>query len=135
MEFNIRLLNESDYDDVLVNWWKDWRWQAPPREILPNNGTGGFMISKGDVDICAGFVYFTNSGISFCEFIVSNFKYKNKDRHDAIELLINTISESCKEAGYKAVWTCLVNKSLIDKYKNCGFNETQKNCTEMIKLL
>lgn len=29
MEFNIRLLNESDYDETLVKWWKDWRWQAP----------------------------------------------------------------------------------------------------------
>ena len=91
MKFNIRLLNESDYDNTLVKWWQDWRWQAPPKEMLPNNGLGGFMISKEDVNICAGFAYFTNSGIAFCEFIVSNFEYKDKDRHEAIELLI----ESC----------------------------------------
>jgi hypothetical protein len=135
MEFNIRLLNESDYDNILVNWWKDWRWQAPAKEMLPNNGLGGFMVSKGDVNICAGFAYFTNSGIAFCEFIISNFEYKEKDRKDAIEFLIESISIACKESGHKAVWTVLRNKSLIDKYENCGFNKTQDGCTEMIKLL
>jgi len=24
MEFNIKELNPSDYEDVLVGWWKDW---------------------------------------------------------------------------------------------------------------
>ena len=135
MKFNIRLLNESDYDNTLVKWWQDWRWQAPPREMLPNNGLGGFMISKEDVDVCAGFAYFTNSGIAFCEFIVSNFEYKDEDRHEAIELLIETISQACKDAGHKAVWTCLINNSLISKYENCGFTKSNTNCTEMIKLL
>jgi hypothetical protein len=135
MKFNIRLLNESDYDNTLVKWWKDWRWTAPPKDALPNNGTGGFMVSKDGVDICAGFAYFTNSTIAYCEFIVSNFEYKDKDRKEAIELLIDYICGACKEAGYKSVWTCLVNKGLIDKYENCGFNKLTSNCTEMIKIL
>jgi hypothetical protein len=87
------------------------------------------------VYICAGFAFFTNSVISFCEFVVSNFEYKEKDRSEAIELLIHTISEACKNAGHKAVWTVLTSKSLIEKYENCGYTKTQENCTEMIKLL
>jgi hypothetical protein len=135
MVFTIRLLNESDYDNTLVKWWKDWRWSAPPKEMLPNNGLGGFMVSKGDVDICAGFAFFTNSGIAFCEFIISNFEYKEDDRKEAIEFLIESISVACKNAGHKAVWTVLRSKSLIEKYENCGYKRTQENCTEMIKLL
>jgi hypothetical protein len=53
MKFNIRLLKEGDYEDTLVGWWKDWKWTAPPKEFLPNDGTGGFMVSKDGVDICA----------------------------------------------------------------------------------
>ena len=135
MEFNIRLLNDSDYDNTLVNWWKDWGWDAPAKEYLPDNGLGGFMVSKEDVDICAGFVYLTNSKLAWSEFIISNKNYKDKDRSQAIEYLINTICLSAKEAGYLSVWTCVVNKHLITKYENCGFNKMTSNCTEMIKVL
>ena len=135
MEFNIRLLNDSDYDNTLKGWWEDWKWTAPPKESLPNNGLGGFMISKGEVDICAGFAYFTNSNLAWCEFIVSNKQYKDKDRNDAIELLINTIVEACKNAGYKTIFTSVSNQNLINKYQNCGFIKTQEGATEMIKFL
>ena len=135
MEFNIRLLNDSDYDNTLVNWWKDWEWDAPAKEFLPENGLGGFMVSKGEVDICAGFVYLTNSKLAWSEFIISNKNYKEKDRSQAIEYLINTKCLSAKDAGYLSVWTCVVNEHLITKYENCGFNKMTSNCTEMIKFL
>ena len=135
MEFNIRLLKESDYDNILVKWWNDWQWTAPGKESLPNNGTGGFMVSKGDIDICAGFAYFTNSNLAWCEFIVSNKKYKEEDRNDAIELLINTIVEACKNAGYKTIFTSVSNQNLINKYQNCGFIKAQEGAVEMIKFL
>ena len=34
MEFGIRKLNPSDYEDVLVKWWKDWGWQAPAKDFF-----------------------------------------------------------------------------------------------------
>ena len=60
MKLKLRRLEESDYD-TLVTWWKDWKWEAPPGDFLPENGTGGFMVSNNDSDICAGFIYLTNS--------------------------------------------------------------------------
>ena len=56
---DVRYLIDSDYE-ILVDWWKDWRWDAPPRDMLPQDGVGGLMVSKDGVDICAGFIYFTN---------------------------------------------------------------------------
>jgi hypothetical protein len=135
MEFNIRLLNESDYDDILAKWWKDWGGEIPPRDSLANNGTGGFMVSKGDTDICAGFAYYTNSSIAFCEFVVSNYNYREKDRNKAIEFLIESVCLACKEAGYKFMWASVQNKNLINKYKNTGYIQTQSNCVELIKHL
>jgi hypothetical protein len=135
MKFNIRLLKEGDYEDTLVGWWKDWKWTAPVKEFLPNDGTGGFMVSKDGVDICAGFVYFTNSKLAWCEFIVSNINYKEEDRGEALEYLINSLCQSCKEEGYKSVWVCLTHNSLISKYENCGFIKASESCTEMIKFL
>lgn len=135
MEFNIRLLREEDYDNTLVGWWKDWKWDAPPKEFLPNDGKGGFMVSKNDIDICAGFAYFTNSKLAWCEFVISNKEYKEKDRSEAIEALIKAICDACKEAGYLSIWTCVINEGLISKYENCGFIKTQSSATEMIKFL
>lgn len=135
MEFAIRLLKESDYDDILAKWWKDWGGKIPPRDSLANNGTGGFMVSKGDVDICAGFAYYTNSSIAFCEFVVSNYDYREKDRNEAIEFLIESVCLACKEAGYKVMWASVQNKNLINKYKNTGYTQTQSNCVELIKHL
>ena len=135
MEFNVRLLQEGDYENTLKGWWDDWNWNAPPKESLPNNGLGGFMVSKGEVDICAGFAYFTNSNLAWCEFVVSNKKYKDEDRNDAIEVLINSIVDASKNAGYKAIFTSVSNDNLIKKYQNCGFVKTQEGAVEMIKFL
>ena len=40
MDFSIRKLKTSDYNDVLKGWWKDWGWQAPAQDFLPENGEG-----------------------------------------------------------------------------------------------
>ena len=55
MTLNIRPLNETDYDETLVGWWKDWKWDAPPKDFLPENGSGGMIVLDGDEPVCAGF--------------------------------------------------------------------------------
>ena len=63
MKLNIQKLKENDYEKLLVNWWKDWGWQAPPKDFLPDNGAGGFMVYNKDIPICAGFIYKSNSKV------------------------------------------------------------------------
>jgi hypothetical protein len=131
----VRFLNEGDYD-VLSSWWKDWRWTPPPRDFLPQDGTGGLMVSKDGIDICAGFIYFTNSKTAIIEFIVSNFQYKNKDRKEAIEFLINTLTEVAKETnGCKYIYTSLKNQNLLNSFSACDYHEGSTGCIEMIKIL
>jgi len=131
----VRPLEIEDYDNILCKWWKDWRWDAPPRDMLPENGTGGVIVSIDGVDVCAGFIYLTNSKTAWVEFIISNFEYKNKDRHEAIIFLINVLTELAKSKGNKYIYTSLKNTSLISKYEECGFNKGSENCQEMIKVL
>ena len=132
----VRYLKESDYDNILVGWWSQWRWSAPAKDMLPQNGAGGIMISKGGEDICAGFVYFTNSKTAWIEYIISNPCYKNReDRKNALNMLINVLSVYVEQEGYKYIYTSLKNKHLIDRYADCGFLSGDKNCQEMIKIL
>lgn len=129
---DVRFLIDSDYE-ILVDWWKDWRWDAPPRDMLPQDGVGGLMVSKDGVDICAGFIYFTNSKTAWIEFIVSNFKYKEKDRKQALEFLISSLVDVTRDVNNcKYIYTSLKSPSLIKRYENCGFKSGSTSCTEMI---
>ena len=78
MEFNLRKLNSTDYEDILVGWWKDWEWTAPPKDFLPENGEGGVIIFDEEVPVCAGFMYATNSKVAWIEFVISNKNYDRK---------------------------------------------------------
>lgn len=131
----VRLLNEGDYD-VLSTWWKDWRWNPPARDFLPENGKGGVMVYKDEVEICAGFIYFTNSKTAIIEFIISNFQYKEKDRKEAIELVINTLTELAMEVNEcKYIYTSLKNQNLINSFTACRYQVGSTGCIEMIKIL
>ena len=72
MKFNIRKLEPSDYNIYLVKWWKDWGWTAPDKGFLPEEGTGGILISDDKVPICAGFLYLTNSKVAWVDWVISN---------------------------------------------------------------
>jgi hypothetical protein len=92
MKFNARKLTDNDYE-LLVGWWKWWRWTPIPKNFLPDNGTGGIMIEKNNIPVVAGFIYYTNSDAVVVEWIISNPDYKDKNRKQAIEVLLNTIEE------------------------------------------
>jgi len=134
MNFTIEPLQEGDYENILCQWWRDWRWDSPSKEFLPEDGTGGFMVYDEGVPVCAGFMYRTNSKVVWCDWIISNFGYKNKQgRKEAIELLISTIVELAGESGNKFVYALIKNKPLINTYSKLGFTEASSYTTEMIK--
>lgn len=133
MEFTSRWLEEGDYDNILKGWWERWRWPIVPRNFLPDNGTGGIMISKDGIDICAMFLYFANSDLCFLGFSISNPEYKENDRLKAIEKLIEISCEYAFEKGYEYIYSVANKKTLIDGHKKNGFNPSLSNCVEMIK--
>ena len=133
MEFNIRKLNPSDYDDILVGWWKDWGWTPPAKDFLPENGEGGFIVLDKDTPVCAGFLYITNSSVAWVEWIISNKNYK-KSRAEALDLLLDRLILTTNKLKMKYVFATNDNKSLINKFINKGFKKGS-NTTELIKVL
>lgn len=128
--FSSRKLKEEDYD-LLVSWWKQWRWTAPPRDFLPQNGTGGVMIEKDGKQVVAGFIYLTNSAVAWSEFIISNFDYKEPDRHEAIKFLISELSSIAQDCGAKYVYTVVKNQSLQKLYQEIGYTNGSQKVNEM----
>jgi len=136
MEFNIRPLGETDYEDILVGWWKDWKWTPPPKDFLPSDGKGGVMVLDNDIPVCAGFVYMTNSKVAWVDWIISNREYKKKpQRKEALDLLITTLTNICKDTGNKYCYALIKNKSLIKTYETLGYNSADSYTQEMIKAL
>lgn len=136
MDLTIRTLNESDYHNILVDWWIQWGWEPPKRDFLPDNATGGIIVYDGDNPICAGFIYITNSSVSWIDWIVSNKEYKVKDkRKEAISLLVSSLSNIAKNSGATYAYALIKNESLIKTYEELGYTKGSTYTSEMIKLL
>lgn len=132
----IRVLEENDYDNTLVGWWKDWGWQAPDKDFLPDDGKGGFIVMDGDVPICAGFVYITNSKVAWVDWIISDKFYKDRTKRDkALDLLLNTLIGASKGSGNKYAYALIKHPNLIGRYKKLGFTLGDTYTGEMIKEL
>lgn len=136
MELTIRQLNENDYNDILVEWWKQWGWTPPQKDFLPDNGKGGYIVYDKETPICAGFIYITNSKVSWVDWIVSNKKYTERiPRKEAINLLINSLTSLSKMSGSKYAYALIKNNSLIKVYENLGYIKGDAYTSEMIKVL
>jgi len=136
MSLYIRPLVAEDYDKTLFQWWFDWRWTPPSRDFLPENGTGGYIVYDEDMPVCAGFMYETNLKAVWCDWIISNTKYKDRTkRKEALSLLIKTISEQARMLNKKYVYALIKNKPLINVYKKQGFKEGSSYTHELIKTI
>jgi hypothetical protein len=134
MKFNARKLTDNDYE-LLVSWWKWWRWTPIPKNFLPDNGTGGIMIEKDNTPVVAGFIYYTNSDAVVVEWIISNPDYKDKNRKQAVEVLLNTIEEVCKKQGKQYMFSIGRSKQLIDTHKKLGWVVDDKPSYEIVKVI
>jgi hypothetical protein len=134
MELTIRQLNENDYQDILVDWWKDWGWTSPEKDFLPDNGMGGYIVYDGEIPVCAGFIYVTNSRVAWVDWIISNKEYREK-RKQAIGLLVESLTNISKMSGSKYAYALIKNNSLIKTYEDLGYVKGDSYTSEMIKLL
>tara|TARA_R110000803_G_scaffold134511_5_gene201610 strand:+ start:136 stop:549 length:414 start_codon:yes stop_codon:yes gene_type:complete len=134
MPLEIKQIADGDYENILTKWWSDWGWISPSKDFLPQDGLGGIMVYDEDEPICAGFVYMTNSSVAWVDWIVSNKHYRKKPhRKEAIELLINTLTDFCKKRGAKYVFSNNNNSFLIEHFKKQGYVVGSENSTELIK--
>jgi len=133
-KLKLRMTEPGDYIE-LSDWW-DWhRWKdSKPSIDLLDNLKFGLMVSCGDENICAGFIYFTNANaFGLLEFVVSTYKVKDKDmRKEAIIFLISSLQEMARRKGVKVLISSLRNQNLIRHYQDCGFVIGSERTTEMV---
>ena len=81
------------------------------------------------------YIYITNSTGALLEWVVSNPDYRDKDRQQAIELLITTAENILKKQGVTYIFSIGRNKHLIDTHKKLGWYLEQKPSYEMTKVI
>jgi hypothetical protein len=134
MKFNTTPLQHEDYDNILKGWWKDWGWEAPSRDFLPQDGQGGIMVWDGDTPVCAGFLYNTNSKVAWVDWIISNKEYK-ESRKEALSILIQTLTSVAKNLDNKFAYALIKHNGLIGVYEQQGYTTGDSYNKEMIKAL
>jgi hypothetical protein len=135
MELSIRKLTEKDWDTLVNMWkmWPEWAKTIPPKELLPENGTGGYIVEKDGIPIVASFLYTTNSKVGWIEWTVSNKEYREDDRKEALELLINGIEHVARGSGCEIILSVGRNKGLIDTHKKLGYTVDKNPSYEISK--
>lgn len=127
---NVRFFRpDADYSMVSA-WWRAWKWPVLPLDALPKTGV---IVSSNDIEVCAGWLYQTDSSIAWLEFIISNPKYREDDRSECVDALIGTLLTLAREAGYKNVFTSTNAAALVKRYERNGFSVTDSNVTHLMR--
>jgi hypothetical protein len=121
---------EADYEMVSA-WWKAWKWPVLPLDALPKTG----VIISTQTDVCAGWLYQSDSSIAWIEFIISNPNYREPDRSLCLDTLIGTLLTLAREAGYQNVFTSTNAASLIKRHERNGFRVTDINVTHLMRTI
>lgn len=120
---------EDDYKD-LSEWWVAHKWPVVPQEMLPKMGM--VVEDEGGVKCCAGFMYQTDSRLTWIEWVVSNPEVSLRKRVKAVDMLVGGLVELSKACGYKIRFSSLKSKGLIKIYEKHGFSQTDQGMTTMI---
>lgn len=115
----IRRYNESDYE-TLCKWWKEYNHVQIPKRYLSDTG---FIVE----DYVAVFVYETKSVMAWMEFMIGNPSKTKQERSDAISLILEEVSQYCKNNGYEVINTVAKVSSLQKKFEQQGYIGAENN--------
>ena len=143
MKLQVRKLLESDWD-FLPSWWEAYNTPVWPKDFLPGafgvgkdqedkrKGLGGFMVCKGEDPIAAMWLWMTNSKTAIPAVIISDKSYRDNDRSDALQLLINFTTDFAEDMGYKYAFAWAKPGMLLEKYKEKGYYQDETPSYELI---
>lgn len=127
--FDKRTWAESDYE-MLSGWWTAWGWNPVPLMFLPKTG---FIVSIEGRDICASWLYCSDTPICWHENFISDKEAGRGDRDGALDFLIESMDEQARAMGFSAMFCALRHNTLIRRMERHGFTATDAGMTHMIK--
>ena len=110
MKLQVRKLIERDWS-FLPQWWE----------------------AKENDPIAAMFLYTTNSKTAIPAVVVSDRYYKDNDRSDALQLLVDFTKDFAQDMGFKYSFAWAKTDVLLDKYTKSGFTSMGSSHELLIK--
>lgn len=126
-----RMYQSEDYD-LLASWWTQQKWTPVPKDMLPDLGLISIIDGK---EICAGFLYTSNSPTMWMEWVIADPNSDKAVRSEALEQLIDNLLTLAKFKGAKYIVTSVLHPKLIERLEEKGFTKTDQQMTNMIKVI
>jgi len=115
-----------------TKWWEFWRWKdRVDPQILSDIG---FVIEKDGLNLCAGWLYTTNSLIASIEFIVANPFAPKEEVNISLDFLIECLSQRALKEGKRLVMTTINNPALAKRLEKLGYVESGKDLKQYMRL-
>lgn len=113
---------------IACEWWKFWKFGAPPLESLPAN-----MLVAYDENGQAGiaFMYQTDSNLAWLEWLVASPTISKENRSLAQEMLLSTVKVLANALGFGVVFTSTKNQTLLKRLER-KFNKTDEGMTHFV---
>jgi len=121
----------EDYEKI-QEWWTKQKWTPVPQDMLPDLG---IIVSIDDKDVCAGFLYTSNSLTGWMEWIIADPETTKEERAKALEELIDNLLTLSKLKGKKYIVTSILHPKLMERLEAKGFIKTDQQMTNMVKVL
>ena len=95
--------------------------------------TNGFLVETDDGRLaCAGWIYSTDSKISWLEWIVANPDVRREDRSKCLDFLIYALTTTGRELGFNTLFSSMKHPLLIDRMKKHGFQVTDSAMSNLV---
>ena len=129
-KFKIRNYDPSDHA-MISEWWEEWGWKPVPPSFLP----AGFIVEDDEGPLYVAFVYMTGTGICWLEWLLTSKKIDVSRKRGAKEFLIGKLESMLRATGVEAIFTTSNDAGLVNGLKKCGFEISDTNMVQMIKIL
>lgn len=131
-KFKWRYASREDYDRVLTRWWGEWEFPVPPVECLPERG---IVVSDKEGDLYGGFLYLTDGGIGWIEWVVSDRRASTTRKRGALEYLTGIFTRMARKEGMYMIFTSTNRPGFVNGLKKCGFLPGDANMYQLVKSL
>ena len=129
----VRKLHEKDWEYLPI-WWDNYNQPVPQRNFLPENGLGGFVVcaTPDDKPIAAMFMWTTNSDTAIPAVVISDKFYRDTNRSDALQLLVDFTTDFAHDMGYKFSFAWAKPGKMLEYYKKSGWTIDETPSYELI---
>lgn len=130
-DYKLKTFEADQHFEEVSTWWKFWRWSQHPTPLTLSDI--GYIVEKDGVNLCAGWLFTTNSCVGSMEYIISNPFVEDNLRDEALDFLIECLYQRNKKEGKLIFMTNIKSEPLARRLIRLGFLEGDRDIRQFIR--